>query len=81
MYGRHRRRSLSGAGSSSSQRLVIVADVGLLNRRGQLVKETEEDEETEDYVVPPQLPVMPMYRIATVAQPSSQLLVLLLALV
>ncbi|MDQ6654377.1 MAG: type II and III secretion system protein, partial [Verrucomicrobiota bacterium] len=42
--------------------LVIFVTARLLNPGGQLVKETEEEEEAEDYVVPPQLPVVPMYK-------------------
>ncbi|MDQ6765749.1 MAG: type II and III secretion system protein [Verrucomicrobiota bacterium] len=42
--------------------LVIFVTARLLNPGGQLVNETEEKEETEDLVEPPQLPPVPMYK-------------------
>lgn len=42
--------------------LVIFVTARLLNPGGQLVNQTEEQEETEDAVEPPQLPPVPMYK-------------------
>ncbi len=42
--------------------LVIFVTARLINPGGQLVNQTEEQEETEDAVEPPQLPPVPMYK-------------------
>jgi general secretion pathway protein D len=42
--------------------LVIFVTARLINPGGQLVNQVDEEEETEDYVVPPQLPEVPMYK-------------------
>ncbi len=42
--------------------LVIFVTARLINPGGQLVNQTEEEEETEDFVVPPELPPVPMYK-------------------
>ncbi|MFN2476917.1 MAG: Amuc_1098 family type IV pilus outer membrane protein [Chthoniobacterales bacterium] len=42
--------------------LVIFVTARLINPGGQLVNQTEEEEETEDLIQPPQLPIEPMYK-------------------
>lgn len=42
--------------------LVIFVTARLVNPGGQLVNQTEEDEESEDFVEPPALPEVPMYK-------------------
>ena len=42
--------------------LVIFVTAHLVNPGGQLVNDTEEQEETEDLIEPPQLPPVPMYK-------------------
>jgi general secretion pathway protein D len=42
--------------------LVIFVTARLINPGGQLVNQTEEVEETEDYVQPPELPPVPLYK-------------------
>jgi general secretion pathway protein D len=42
--------------------LVIFVTARLINPGGQLVNQVEEEEESEDYIVPPQLPEVPMYK-------------------
>ena len=42
--------------------LVIFVTARLLNPGGQLINSTDEQEESEDAVEPPQLPAMPMYK-------------------
>jgi general secretion pathway protein D len=42
--------------------LVIFVTARLLNPGGQLVNQTEEEEEMEDVIVPPELPTVPMYK-------------------
>jgi len=42
--------------------LVIFVTARLVNPGGQLVNQTEEEEETEDFVQPPMLPEVPMYK-------------------
>ncbi len=42
--------------------LVIFVTARLVNPGGQLVNQTEEEEETEDFVQPPVLPEVPMYK-------------------
>jgi len=42
--------------------LVIFVTARLINPGGQLVNQTEEEEETEDLILPPELPPVPMYK-------------------
>jgi general secretion pathway protein D len=42
--------------------LVIFVTARLVNPGGQLVNQTEEEEESEDFVQPPMLPEVPMYK-------------------
>ncbi len=42
--------------------LVIFVTARLINPGGQLVNQTEEEEETEDLILPPELPPIPMYK-------------------
>jgi general secretion pathway protein D len=42
--------------------LVIFVTARLINPGGQPVNQTDEEEETESYVVPPELPEVPMYK-------------------
>ncbi len=42
--------------------LVIFVTARLMNPGGQLVNLKEEEEETEDFVEPPRLPKIPMYK-------------------
>ncbi len=42
--------------------LVIFVTARLINPGGQLVNQTEEEEETEDLIQPPELPPVPMYK-------------------
>ncbi len=42
--------------------LVIFVTAHLVNPGGQLVNQTEEEEETEDLILPPELPPVPMYK-------------------
>ncbi len=39
--------------------LIIFVTARLVNPGGQLVNQTEEQEESEDYVIPPELPPVP----------------------
>jgi general secretion pathway protein D len=42
--------------------LVIFVTARLINPGGQMVNQTDEEEETEDLIQPPQLPIEPMYK-------------------
>jgi len=42
--------------------LVIFVTARLINPGGQLVNQTEEEEETEELILPPELPPIPMYK-------------------
>ncbi|MGI8437375.1 MAG: type II secretion system protein GspD, partial [Chthoniobacterales bacterium] len=42
--------------------LIIFVTAHLVNPGGQLVHQTDETEETEDLITPPELPAVPMYK-------------------
>lgn len=52
----------SNAEQHIKRNLIIFVTARLMNPGGQLVNQTEEQEETEDVVVPPELPRVPMYK-------------------
>ena len=52
----------SNAEQHLKRNLVIFVSARLINPGGQLVNQTDEVEETEDFVQPPQLPAVPMYK-------------------
>jgi general secretion pathway protein D len=52
----------SNAEQHIKRNLIIFVTARLMNPGGQLVNQTEEVEETEDYIQPPELPPVPMYK-------------------
>ena len=58
MSGRRRLADFFGL----KRNLVIFVTARLINPGGQLVNQTEEQEEAEDVVEPPVLPQVPMYK-------------------
>ncbi len=54
--------SAANAEQHLKRNLVIFVTARLINPGGQLVNQTEEEEETEDLILPPELPPVPMYK-------------------
>ncbi len=52
----------SNAEQHLKRNLIIFVTARLVNPGGQLVNQTDEQEESEDVIVPPELPLVPMYK-------------------